>query len=231
MKTIMKTLKILILSILASGIFLTSCQKDAATDPGAQTVTTVTVRSNVIDTTLFFKGTINGTNVKLYPDTIYTNFLGDSSNTIPMGHEYAPYSFIAKANTKTSPTTVMLANSGGIAIVFDTTTIPTNTIYRNIIKVKSYSYGKLTTNKKANGISGARVFYIDANGVEWTTDKGVADQTGSTFAISYYMDYSDPKAPGIFKKVKASFSCKVYDGLGNSKTISNGSFSGKIITW
>jgi hypothetical protein len=71
-----------------------------------------------------------------------------------------------------------------------------------------------------NAANGVAIAYFDANGTKWSTDFGTANQTGSTFVIE------DTKLQDFFgfkyMKVKASFSCKVYDGNGASKVITNG---------
>lgn len=228
----MKTYKSIFWSLLTLFSFMYACTKET-NDPGSSTTnTTITVKLNNVDTTLFFKATNNGTTIQLYPDTVYTNVVGDSAKTISSGREYNPFSFIVRINTKTKPVFYNYPNSGGISFIYDTTSgAISSPNYRNIVKVKSYSYGKIATNTTSNGINGARVFYTDNNGIFWASDKGAADQTKSSFIVNSYIDYSDPKAVGTFKKIRATFSCKVYDGLGNVKIFSNGSFSGKLMSY
>lgn len=68
--------------------------------------------------------------------------------------------------------------------------------------------------------NGVQIIYFDANGTPWATDLGTANQTGSTFVIE------DNKVQDYFgfnyMRVKATFNCKVYDGNGSSKVITNG---------
>jgi hypothetical protein len=225
----MKKFKHSFWSLLILISFLYACSKESSEPVYPPTSTTIQVKLNNVDTTIYFKATNNGTAIQLYPDTIYTNVIGDSSRKVPSGNEYNPFSFVVKINSKTTPVSYTYPNSGGISFIFDTTGISNSTAYRNLIQVKAYSYGKISTKTTTKGVSGARVFYTDINGVVWASDKGLADQTGSSFVVNSYIDYTDPRAPGTYKKIKVSFSCKVYDGLGNFKIFTNGSFSGKLI--
>lgn len=71
-----------------------------------------------------------------------------------------------------------------------------------------------------DAVNGIAIAYFDANGTKWSTDQGTANQTGSTFVIQ------DTKLLDFFGtnyiNVKASFNCKVYDGTGASKVITDG---------
>lgn len=74
---------------------------------------------------------------------------------------------------------------------------------------------------------GIMIRFYDGTGTLWSTDQGSANQTGSVFKI-------DDRKPFLFAsekyiKVKFSFNCKVYDGSGASKTITNG--VGVITFW
>lgn len=65
------------------------------------------------------------------------------------------------------------------------------------------------------------------NGVEWSTTLGSADQSGSTFAITGATEKEN--FFGVkYLEVEAFFSCTVYDGNGNSKQITNGTYRGNV---
>jgi hypothetical protein len=70
----------------------------------------------------------------------------------------------------------------------------------------------------ANGVV---VSYFDGSTL-WSSDLGTADQTGSAFKI----EANQVLTGGSYYTVKLyiTFNCKVYDGSGGSKTITNGSF-------
>jgi hypothetical protein len=67
---------------------------------------------------------------------------------------------------------------------------------------------------------------IPINGVKWSTSLGTADQTGSTFSITGVKDAESIN--GYYIDVKISFSCKLYDGNGGVKTVTNGSCVGEF---
>ena len=98
-----------------------------------------------------------------------------------------------------------------------TTSIPTDNQFKAFYPISSIPYS-------VNAVNGVEVS-IFIGGTEWSTSKGTANQTGSTFNIVQTVD--NPDLSGTFYlKVKATFSCKVYDGAGNSKTITNGLYIG-----
>jgi hypothetical protein len=82
---------------------------------------------------------------------------------------------------------------------------------------------------------GIRILIKDLNNVTWSTSLGTADQTGSSFSItkSKGVTYNDKKmdTKGYYEEVEFSFSCKLYDGNGNVKTLTNGLFSGSAWAW
>jgi hypothetical protein len=75
-----------------------------------------------------------------------------------------------------------------------------------------------------NAANGVEISIYD-NGIYWTTSLGTADQTGSTFNIEQTKNGTDFSGALVIV-MKATYSCKVYDGNGNSKTITNGVFVG-----
>jgi len=67
-----------------------------------------------------------------------------------------------------------------------------------MFSVKSYFYGKLSS-ANLSGADGARVYYIDNNGVTWASYYGSGSQTN-----------------------KATFSCILYNSSGSTMTLTNG---------
>jgi hypothetical protein len=86
-----------------------------------------------------------------------------------------------------------------------------------MFRVGSYNYGKLKVS------DGAVITYTDENGVEWNSEDG--SQVGSTFSLTEIADddYVDAK------RIKASFSCKLYASNGNSIQLSDGIISGRVL--
>jgi len=101
--------------------------------------------------------------------------------------------------------------------------------YESMFSVRSYSYGiNADTPGYPSGVDGAGIGFIDASGVEWRTDLGTHDQTGSTFSITEHIANTDGYSHRISK---ATFSCKLYDGNGNVKTLTNGIFRGRSVLY
>lgn len=75
---------------------------------------------------------------------------------------------------------------------------------------------------------GIRVFYLDAEGVEWSTDKGNAIQDSSRFEILTHFDYDENKnvlGSGNYIST-ATLKCMLYNEEGDSLSLINGSFKG-----
>lgn len=88
-----------------------------------------------------------------------------------------------------------------------------------MFRTGSYAYGRMEDSPNTAALDGVVVFYTDANDKFWSSDLGTGNQTGSTFEIIEHVANTD----GFSQKIsKAKFNCKVYDGLGNSQTLTEG---------
>lgn len=97
---------------------------------------------------------------------------------------------------------------------------PDEAAFRQFFATGACNYAT-TTGGNPNGIV---IEHRDNNGVTWKTNKGTADQTGSSFNIvsnNEVDNFGDQQM-----KIYATFNCKVYDDNGNSKTLTNGKFVG-----
>jgi hypothetical protein len=116
---------------------------------------------------------------------------------------------------------------GGSIFMLKTLEMPSASDYEGMFAVQSYNYGiNADTPGHPTGIDGAGVGFIDPDGVMWRTDEGTGDQTGSTFKITEYITNPDASSPKICKAV---FSCKLYDGNGNIKTLTDGILRGRVL--
>ncbi|HLP13161.1 MAG TPA: PKD domain-containing protein [Flavobacteriales bacterium] len=102
----------------------------------------------------------------------------------------------------------------------DTIPIPTSYTLADIspffhagVRVQEYYFSP-------HWVFGIRLIYKAPNGVIWTTDAGTADQTGSSFMLTYTKDITDAGKDAEF--FKAHVNCKLYDGLGGVMTVTNG---------
>ena len=99
-----------------------------------------------------------------------------------------------------------LSYSGGM--------IAPSSSFRNYITASSYSFS-------VGPVAGVAVTFIDVSGTIWRSDKGSANQSGSSFIISEATPGTNLSGDEqiVFK---ANFSCKLYDDNGNSVQLSNG---------
>jgi len=70
------------------------------------------------------------------------------------------------------------------------------------------------------------ITYIDTQGKAWFTNHENSPQENSTFEFTEYTDFSGLDAQGISKAI---FSCTLYDGAGNSITLTNGETRSKSV--
>ena len=77
-------------------------------------------------------------------------------------------------------------------------------------------------------VDGVRLVWTDLAGVDWSTDRGSADQSTSSFTITEAQSTGDPFGPRF--KFRCTFHCTLYNDVGGSKTVSNGFLFGPVIT-
>lgn len=193
---------------------IASCKKDSTNTTNNNTNTG---GAPAITSSYYFQAKIDGTWVTWQANDIsWVSGYGSAS-----GGGTTNYFLIERSDVSDFNET----NSGGIGILKD-----------NVIDINDYPtrYSLFTTGAKpygkqktmaANPVEGALVSYT-VDGVEWSSNLGTSDQTGSTFSITEFIDNTD----GASKKiVGATFSCKLYNGLGGVKTVTDGKFRGRII--
>jgi hypothetical protein len=94
---------------------------------------------------------------------------------------------------------------------------------KTIFRKGNYDFGSSDFN---NLVEGVEIRYIDEAGVEWTTR---GDQTGSHFEVTdHAKNEADSYTPYI---TEGTFSCKFYNNLGESKTVTNGQFKGRTVVY
>jgi hypothetical protein len=71
-------------------------------------------------------------------------------------------------------------------------------------------------------VNGVSIRWVDSNGITWGTDIGTGDQTGSQFTIDQTKEATGYNYSTI--KVLSHFNCKLYNGLGQSKTLTDGKY-------
>ena len=95
--------------------------------------------------------------------------------------------------------------------------LPDNSIFNSYFNPASYTY-------TLSGTDGIKISWYDNSLQEWSTDAGTADQTGSSFTITDIK--GENTSDGYLLKIKATFTCKLYNGSGQSKTLTSGVYVG-----
>ncbi len=168
----------------------------------------------------YFSATVNGKAVKYEANDLNSRFeCGISSPSAAIGDEYDAYegTFIQDSQDMTKN------NISVYILKHFSTGEPTYNQRLAMFKVGSYNYGKIGDNG-APTQNGASITYTDENGIEWDSEGG--SQAGSTFAITEITDNKDGTSEKI---MKVTFSCKLYDDIGRSIQLTNGTISGKIL--
>jgi hypothetical protein len=84
-----------------------------------------------------------------------------------------------------------------------------------------FPVGSLPYSSNTWTTDGVIVYWTGPNGEDWSTRNGPVDQTSSTFKILSVQDFVDLKGD-YYVKVKVEFSCKLFNGSGASKQLTNG---------
>jgi hypothetical protein len=114
-------------------------------------------------------------------------------------------------------------NSIGVHILKYYDHYPSTEEKTSMIHLGSYAYGY--GNVSSNTINGASITYLDDSGNMWSSELG--PQTGSSFNITELVNNPDGTSAEIFR---ASFSCKLYDGMGASIQVTGGVIRGKVLS-
>jgi len=92
----------------------------------------------------------------------------------------------------------------------------------NLFQTGNYDLGVSAYETLTDLKDGVVIFYTDEDGVYWSSDLGGTAALNGSFELTSYTDYSTTQSS---KVMKAKFSCTLYDGNGNSKTLTEGKIS------
>jgi hypothetical protein len=220
MRAKMHTLKAPVVGVFMLVLAVTGCKKDdtdpAPADPGLNTPSSYTLSlaldgSPVLKTTstdIFVPGAMGSSNMDL---------------TVCTSHQESVVSDSVDVNDRW--------RVGLVKTFYGLGSTPPVDSVNTMVALGARSYGAFVWNPGtlAYDISdGVRVEWTDPLGTNWSTDRGTADQTGSTFSINERSPTGDPFGPRYTFKV--TFSCRLYDGSGNSKLVTDGELFGPVIT-
>ena len=191
-----------------------SCSKDedSTPEPTVSVAPTPTPTGGGGGTTptsdYYFRINVDGTE-KLFQSGInnYASAAGEGGGSATAGYREEQSSQLQQVFSS--------ANIGGYTVVKILATQPTQCSDLSSI----FNLGVQPFGSTINETNGVVVFYVDGSGVYWSTDLGAATQTGSNFEITELSANSGIESEKI---TKATFNCTLYDGNGNSKTVTNG---------
>lgn len=193
--------------LLVISVVLSACKKETDDDNDDDDNNNTTVG---INSTPQWSATIDGTEYLFTED-------GNISNGQSEGGEIDPQTGIATygygSDFREFGSSTILGGIGKDYVNFLIDDGMTNQEFSNFFNPGTYSYGTIPEH-------GVQIYWSDASGTLWTSYFGTANQTGSTFSIVEKKE--ETLGGNFFVKVHATFSCKLYDDNGNSKTLTNG---------
>lgn len=208
----MKKARLLLFIIsLPTLLLVNGCKKDEKKDPtpvipnppGFTITTTPEVSMKIDGSSISYKVDVNNVDMSVTQSGINDVILGSQFGKY-VGNDFENIIWFGKGIISWSPNSPL--DSAKFVNFFATGTHP--------YTPDSYNSGFTTTSH------GIEVFYTDANDVDWSTAFGTADQTGSNFSINQNLFYR--YLGDKYIKVKCTFNCKLYDGNGAMKTITDG---------
>jgi len=175
----------------------------------------------------YFLATIDGKSVKYEGNTVqtspseYVSGGGFTGSSMTNGYAHRQFSTMSVVPRN--------KNNATVSIIKLFPTEPTLDEQRGMFVVKSFEYGKRETESQ-EWQEGATVEMMDEAGVVWASYLGAGSQSGSTFKITSVIDNSDVNTSYTFHKIVTyEFTCKLYDGKGNTKTLTNGKLRGRAL--
>lgn len=203
-------LKIYSLALAASLVLFSSCSKDDDTTTNNNNNNNNNNTSITIDSSPQMRATIDGSAVSVVVDgtTNAESFSTSGSIATPPDSSDKQYTtYFEDANTSAEKFNMKIGTLkylGGMIV-------PT-TDYKNYFHTGTRSFSP-------GGTNGIELEWTDGAGTKWSTGLGAATQTGSLFTISTNKEYT----LGYQRmKILATFNCKLYNGSGQSKTLTGG---------
>ncbi len=193
--------KVKLLPFLSLLLFFVSCKKDSSNNDTQENLANA----------YYYEATIGGINYKEVITQNNTNQnLGLGSGFSLNGDDATFHSEII--NEQAGRTTISIGK--GILYNYPTATLES---FKNFFKPASYPYAQYPNNNNGGLLSnGISIDWKDKTGKEWSSIFGTANQTGSTFKILSADGFLGNGQSFLYDKVTIEFTCKLYDGNGNS---------------
>ncbi|MHC2991425.1 hypothetical protein OB13_07455 [Pontibacter sp. HJ8] len=100
-----------------------------------------------------------------------------------------------------------------------------NSYEKGLYQVGEYPFAKDATDRDANGVV---ILYTDVNGVDWSTNRGSQDQSGSRFEVTAHQ----PIKSKIYQyETDAVFNCRLYNDAGEAIVLTKGRIKARSIPY
>ncbi|KAA9339957.1 hypothetical protein [Adhaeribacter soli] len=167
----------------------------------------------------YFSGLIDSKKI-LIEDGIH-GFRSDATSQGTLGNGY----YVEEQSL--SLTNSGSSKSAGFVLVKTFGSKPTGCNFtEGMFRLGSYTFGHSPDSTNDIPLDGVVIYFTDNNGKYWSSDLGTGNQSGSMFRIVEHYPNSDGSSQMISK---AQFSCNLYDGLGNVKTLMDGEAKGRTV--
>jgi len=184
------------------------CKKKSSSTPAASSNPTGGTAALSLSTPGSLTATIGGASVSYAENSTYEGIFSSNKNLNPPSPSTAVYSY-GLSNISTSADVFGVSKG---TLTYTGSSIADQTTFNAFFPISACSYSP----NAANGIE----FQYWIGATLWSTSLGTADQTGSAFTVT---DRVTGTVLGYSQvKIKATFNCKIYDGSGNSKTVTGG---------
>jgi hypothetical protein len=166
--------------------------------------------------TYYYQATIDGT---VYKETVTNSNNVIAGSSLDGGGPSASFSAdIAPEADSIPPNETGFAVTKGVYVDY---TDVTDSAFKAFFNPGTYPFAS------SFGASGITISWSDHSGVDWESNNTPGTQTGSNFTITKVENTSGTLSNGTYYvTVTATFNCILYDGNGNSKTVTNGTFVG-----
>jgi hypothetical protein len=206
----MKTNSIIAVMLGLTLTIASSCKKDKEADPVTPTPSGGGTTTTDVNSSYQATFTLDGTAVSYLQSNPNFQIVHSSNNSI--NTTGGPSTFMYGTFVGVTDTVGLEVDKGTISMMCNCNDPGDSTFY-------AY-FAPATIPYSPNTMNGVTVTYWNGS-VMWRSDLGTADQTGSVFKIVGRKDVTTTFSDYTVK-VYATFNCKLYDGMGHVKTLTNG---------
>ncbi|WP_321375902.1 hypothetical protein [uncultured Draconibacterium sp.] len=201
-----------VIYLLSITLFLLACSKD---ENETEEITEFEITAEY-----YFVATIDGEKVQLeYNIDGYGNGPISGGGTNNGGYQYYDGTVFMKG--------LSANNSAGVIFLKTFSDSPWCNQILEMYNTGTYNYGIESLSEEENGKDGALIYYVNNDGVQWSSGFLPATQNNSSFHL---LEYTDLQTFYSNKVMKAEFECTLYNSNGDSKELTNGEVKGMCVS-